>query len=161
MVEEMRTEIVIRRADENDLPRIAELAGQLVRMHHRTDPERFHLPADVVGGYAWWFRRELARSEALLFAACRGPQIVGYAYGSLEGRDWNLLLDRHGAIHDVFVEENARRLGAGRNLLEALVRGLEALGAPRIVLMTMVGNEAAQALFRALGFRPTMLEMTR
>ena len=42
-----------------------------------------------------------------------------------------------------------------------MVARLEALGAPRVVLSTMVGNEAAQRLFRQCGFRPTMLEMTR
>jgi hypothetical protein len=35
------------------------------------------------------------------------------------------------------------------------------LGAERVLLSTMVGNETAQHLFRATGFRPTMLEMTR
>jgi len=45
--------------------------------------------------------------------------------------------------------------------VEELVRALEALGAPRVVLSTMVGNETAQRLFQDCGFRPTMLEMTR
>ena len=78
-----------------------------------------------------------------------------------EDRDWNLLLDRHGVVHDIFVAERARRLGAGAQLLDALLRELEALGAPRIVLYTMVSNENAQRLFRSRGFRPTMLEMMR
>ena len=49
--------------------------------------------------------------------------IVGYAYGALEGRDWNLLLDAHGAVHDIFVAAEARRGGVGRQLVEALVLG--------------------------------------
>jgi len=61
----------------------------------------------------------------------------------------------------VFVVPEARREGAGRKLIAELVAALERLGAPRIVLSTMVGNEAAQRLFRQCGFRPTMLEMTR
>ena len=96
-----------------------------------------------------------------MLVAERGSEIVGYAYGALESRDWNMLLDAHGAMHDVFVAAEARRGGVGRQLVDAMVQGLEALGAPRIVLSTMVGNEAAQRVFRACGFRPTMLEMTR
>jgi RimJ/RimL family protein N-acetyltransferase len=46
-------------------------------------------------------------------------------------------------------------------LVSAVVAALEALGARRIVLSTMVGNESAQRVFRACGFRPTMIEMTR
>ena len=91
----------------------------------------------------------------------RDGAILGYGYGSLEGRDWNALLDEHGAIHDIMVDESARRSGAGRALVVAMSEALEAMGAPRIVLSTMVQNTAAQALFAACGFRATMLEMTR
>jgi ribosomal protein S18 acetylase RimI-like enzyme len=153
--------LLIRPAREVDLPRVAELAAQLVRMHHDADPSRFLLVDRVEEGYAWWLARELARSQAVVLVASEDERIVGYAYGTLEDRDWNLLLDAHGAIHDVLVTEEVRRRGVGRKLVEALLLALEKLGAPRVVLSTMVQNEAAQRLFRQIGFRPTMLEMTR
>lgn len=87
--------------------------------------------------------------------------IEGYSYGTLEERDWNLLIDAHGAIHDVFVDDSARRHGVGRRLVSGMIEALESLGASRILLSTMVGNLAAQGLFATVGFRPTMLEMTR
>src|SRR6185295_10137803 len=95
----------IRRATSIDLPRLAELAGKLVRMHYAVDPARFFLPERVEEGYAWWFERELRRKGAVILAATEGETIVGYAYGTREERDWNMLLDEHGAIHDVFVAE--------------------------------------------------------
>jgi ribosomal protein S18 acetylase RimI-like enzyme len=151
----------IRRASEHDLPAVAALAHALVLQHHETDGSRFFLPESVEEGYLWWFRRELARERAVVLVAVREDAVVGYAYGTREERDFNLLLDEHGAIHDVFIAPEARRSGAARQLLAALVEALTALGAPRIVLHTMVDNLAAQALFRSLGFRSTMLEMTR
>jgi ribosomal protein S18 acetylase RimI-like enzyme len=157
----MSTDIIIRRALAVDLDRAAQLAGRLARMHHDADGDRFFLPDQVEQGYRWWFTRELERPAAVVLVALQGPELVGYCYGALEERDWNLLLDRHGTIHDVYVDEHARRSGAGGQLLDAMIRELEALGAPRIVLSTMVNNERAQRLFRARGFRPTMLEMTR
>jgi ribosomal protein S18 acetylase RimI-like enzyme len=153
--------IVVRRAEERDLSEVARLAGELVRMHHATDPSRFFLPERVEEGYARWLSHELARAQAIVLVAAKGTNIVGYAYGTLESRDWNMLLDVHGALHDVFVADEARRAGVGQQLVDAMVQGLEALGAPRIVLSTMVGNEAAQRVFRACGFRATMLEMIR
>jgi RimJ/RimL family protein N-acetyltransferase len=42
-----------------------------------------------------------------------------------------------------------------------MIERLGALGAPRIVLKTSTKNAAAQQLFASLGWRPTMLEMTR
>jgi ribosomal protein S18 acetylase RimI-like enzyme len=151
----------IRRAREADLPETARLAAALVRMHHAVDPARFFLPERVEEGYAGWLGRELARREAVILVAVRGGALVGYAYGAIEGRDWNSLLEEHGAVHDLFVDESARRGGVGRALLSTLVSELESLGALTVVLSTMVGNDAAQALFRACGFRPTMVEMTR
>lgn len=153
--------MIIRLAEPADLLRVAALAARLVRMHHEQDQDRFFLPDDVERGYAWWFSRELPRDEAVILVAVEGEEIVGYTYGTLEDRDWNMLLDRHGAIHDVYVDESARKAGIGKKLVEAIVDALEKKGAPRIVLGTMVQNERAQRVFRACGFRPTMLEMTR
>ena len=154
-------EIKIRPATPADLPRVAPLAGALVRMHHAVDPSRFFLPDNVEEGYAWWFERELRRAEAFVIVADKGGEIVGYAYGTREERDWNALLDEHGYVHDIFVAPEARRDGVGRKLMLAAIDELTRRGAPRIVLTTMVSNEAAQRLFASCGFRPTMIEMTR
>ena len=152
---------VVRPAREQDIASIAPLAGQLVRMHHAVDPHRFFLPERVEEGYAWWLGRELARDGAVVLVAEDGDRITGYAYGTREERDWNMLLDEHAAIHDVFVAADARGSGTGQKLVTAMVEALQALGAPVIVLSTMVSNEAAQRLFAACGFRATMVEMTR
>jgi ribosomal protein S18 acetylase RimI-like enzyme len=157
----MTAEVRIRRAEPPDLAGIARLAGELVRMHHAVNPERFLLPDEVEKGYLWWLGKETAREQAVVLAALQGSALVGYAYGTLEGRDWNMLLDDHGAIHDLFVDASARRVGVGRALLQEMIGSLEHLGAKRIVLSTMVDNDGAQRLFRACGFLPTMLEMTR
>jgi ribosomal protein S18 acetylase RimI-like enzyme len=59
------------------------------------------------------------------------------------------------------VDPEHRRRGLGRRLLEATLAELKARRAPRVVLSTAVQNEAAQRLFASVGFRPTMIEMTR
>jgi ribosomal protein S18 acetylase RimI-like enzyme len=157
----MSDEPAIRRARIPDLRRVSEFAGELVRLHHTTDTQRFFLPDRVEEGYASWLRRELRNKNAVVLVAERHSELAGYAYGTIEARDWNALLDEHGAIHDVFVTSTGRRAGIGKLLVEGISRELESLGASSIVLSTMVGNEAAQRLFQGCGFRPTMLEMTR
>lgn len=151
----------IRSATEPDLPAIAELARGLVVMHHSRDSGRFFLPDDIERGYVWWFERELRRPQAVILVAVREGQIVGYCYGTRESRDFNLLVDEHGVIHDLFVLPAARGQGTAARLLQAMIAALESLGAPRVLLYTMVDNLAAQAVFKSAGFRPTMLEMTR
>jgi ribosomal protein S18 acetylase RimI-like enzyme len=153
--------VVVRPAEPGDLPAVSRLAGALVRMHHAVDPQRFLLVDNVEDGYAWWLSRQLQNKKAVVLVAVEGAAVVGYAYGTIEERDWNMLLDAHGAVQDILVAEPARRRGVGGQLLDAMLRELEGKGVPRVVLSTMVGNESAQRLFRSRGFRPTMLEMTR
>jgi len=154
-------DLILRPARRDELGAVGRLAGKLVRQHHAFDERRFFLPDRVEEGYAWWFGREIDRDEVVLYVALRGDVIVGYAYGRLEERDWNQLLDACGALHDVWVEEPERRRGVARRLVEATIAALAAKGAPRVVLHTAAGNAAAQALFVRAGFRPTMVEMTR
>lgn len=153
--------MIIRRAQRADLDRLGQLAGALVRFHNSANSRRFMLVDGVEQGYARWFAREIARPEAVVLAAEIDGSIIGYGYGSKEERDWNMLLDEHGAIHDVFVDDTARRGGVGAAIVAALCEALTALGCPRIVLSTMVQNESAQRVFKSMGFEPTMLEMTR
>jgi len=152
---------VIRDATASDVEQAAVLGAQIVRLHHSVDSARFFLPEDIEQGYAWWLRQEIERHTAIVMVAEREGEIIGYAYGAVEERDWDVLIDRHGAVHDVIVAQSARRQGVARALVMALIERLEAMGAPLIVLSAMVQNESAQALARSLGFRPTMIEFTR
>jgi ribosomal protein S18 acetylase RimI-like enzyme len=61
----------------------------------------------------------------------------------------------------VVVDEGGRRAGVATALLEAATEWLRVHGAPRVVLWTAQRNEGAQRLFERLGFRRTMVEMTR
>ena len=151
----------VRPARLRDLPAVSRLAAELVRLHHRLDPQRFLLVEPIEAGYRWFFGREIKRKGAvILVAEDERRKIVGYAYGTMEGRNWNDLLDACGKLNDIYVHEAARRHGVGRLLLDAMRSELTARGAPRIVLLTDWGNPKAHAFFEAAGFRRTMLEMT-
>lgn len=161
----MSAPLHIRGAERADMPAVARLAAQLVRLHHAFDPRRFLCLEPLEPGYERWLTSELARRDAVILVAEKregeaAPTLVGYAYGRLEPRDWNSLIDAHGALHDIFVAEEARKLGAGALLVRAMLTRLRELGAPRVVLHAAVQNEAAQRLFASVGFRPTMVEMT-
>ncbi len=151
----------MREMTKEDLPEVAKLAGKLVRQHFAFDPKRFLAIENPEAGYARYFAGELEDGEAVLVVAEDDGQVIGYAYGRLEPRNWNDLLDACGKLHDVYVDERARGRGAGESLVRDICDRLGKKGAPRIVLLTATQNEAAQRLFTRLGFRTTMLEMTR
>jgi ribosomal protein S18 acetylase RimI-like enzyme len=151
----------IRNATLGDLAAAGALGAEIVRLHHATNPRRFFWLDEVEQGYARWLAGEIERPEAVVLVAELQGSIVGFAYGAIEDRDWSILVDRHGAFHDLCVVQTARRQGIGRALALAMIARLQQLGAPRILLRAMVQNESAQRLAAALGFVPTMLEMTR
>jgi ribosomal protein S18 acetylase RimI-like enzyme len=140
---------------------VARMAAALVREHHARDAQRFMLVEPVEEGYRDWLAREIGRRGAVILVAEEEIEIVGYAYGTLEARNWSELLDACGKLNDVYVKSSARRRGIARRLIDAMLIELKALGAPRVVLSSADGNRAAQQLFTSVGFRRTMIEMTR
>lgn len=153
--------ITVRPARPSDAEALGRMGAALVRQHHGFDAARFMLPDDVESGYRWWLGKELKAKDAVVLVAEREGEVIGYVYGRVEGRDWASLRERCGGFHDIWVEEAARGSGAGTLLAEALVRRFAELGVPRLILMSAAKNESAQRFFARLGWRPTMVEMTR
>jgi ribosomal protein S18 acetylase RimI-like enzyme len=151
----------VRAAAIADLDAMATMAAELVRFHHEIDAQRFLLPDRVQEGYRWWFGKESSNPEAILLVAEVDGAVVGYVYGRIEERDFNMLLSRHAALHDVYLSEAARGSGAAEALLVRFLELVKERGVPRTVLHTATSNVRAQALFIRLGFRSTMIEMTR
>jgi GNAT superfamily N-acetyltransferase len=153
---------VIRRAEERDLEAVGRLGARLLRAHHEFDPLRFMAPrGNTEEGYAWFLGTQLRRDDAVVFVAEWAGQVVGYVYAGIEPQSWKELRDEAGFIHDVYVDESARRCGVATALLEAAADWLAGRGMPRIVLWAAAPNESARHLFEHLGFRHTMSEMTR
>jgi GNAT superfamily N-acetyltransferase len=152
----------IRNAREADLTAIGSQAGRLVRMHHAWDPLRWMMPDGVEAGYARFFASQLDDPDTIILVAedAQGD-VVGYAYAALEPRSWADLREACGKLHDVFVVDRERRHGVGKALVREAMARLRDLGAPRVVLTSAWQNSEAQALFRSLGFRETMVEMAR
>jgi ribosomal protein S18 acetylase RimI-like enzyme len=153
--------VTVRAARPDDLVAVARLAAGLLHLHHDFDPARFLKVDHPEEGYRHFLGVELGDARAVVVVAEESGRITGYAYGRMEPRNWNELLEACGKIHDVYVDASARGHGTATLLVRALVARLEAMGAPRVVLLTATQNESAQKLFARLGFRVTMLEMTR
>jgi GNAT superfamily N-acetyltransferase len=152
----------IRRAEPRDLPAIGHFGVLLLRTHFEFDRQRFMAPRpDSEEGYAWFLGTQLDRDDAVVLVAERAGMVLGYVYAAVEPLSWKELRDEAGFIHDVFVDESARGLGLATALLEAATRWLAGRGVPRVMLWAAAANTSAHRLFQQLGFRATMMEMTR
>jgi GNAT superfamily N-acetyltransferase len=157
-----RDDIVIRRAAESDGPALGKLGAALMRLHYGFDAARFLAPgASPEAGYGRFLASKISSDENVVFVAERDGEVVGYVFAGVEPLSWKELRDVAGFVHDVIVDEEARGHGVGGRLVEAAAEWLLARGVPRIMLWTAEKNEAGQRLFARLGFRRTMVEMTR
>jgi ribosomal protein S18 acetylase RimI-like enzyme len=155
-------DLVIRRAVASDLTVLGRLGASLMRQHHAYDSRRFMAPGDrPEDGYAWFLGTQLEHDDVAIFVAEQNAAVVGYTYIGLEPQSWKELRDACGYVHDIVVETGGQRHGAGAALMEAAFAWLRERKAPRVVLWTSPHNENAQRLFDHLGFRRTMIEMTR
>jgi GNAT superfamily N-acetyltransferase len=158
----MSEAIAIRKATDADLPALGRLGALLLRAHYQFDSQRFMAPgADLEGGYAWFLGTQLREEDVVVLVAEQRASVVGYVYAGLEPQSWKELREACGFIHDVVVDERGRRTGVATALIDAATDWLREQGAPRVILWTAQPNEGAQRLFERLGFRRTMVEMTK
>ena len=116
---------------------------------------------DPESGYGHFLASQLSNNDSILLVAEQEGRVVGYIWAGLEPRSWKELREACGFIDDVVVEAGQRRSGIASALVEAAAAWLKERGAPRVLLWSAEPNEAAQRLFERLGFRRTMVEMTR
>lgn len=115
-------DVTCRPAVESDLPEVRRLACGMSR-----EPVT---PADEA--FAARFRHILARDDWALLVAGDGARLAGYAlvqdYGSGLRRDLSTA-----RLHDIYVDEAARRRGVGRALMDAVTAWCRGRGVPMIL----------------------------
>ena len=153
---------IVRRATPADLPRIGRLGALLVEEHYDFDPRRFLAARPgTPAGYASFMGAQLEDPDVAVLVADDDGDVIGYAFAAIEGYDYMALRGPAGVLHDIIVDPEHRGRGVGRLLLDATLAFFRSRGVPRVVLSTAEQNEAAQRLFASMGFRRTMVEMTR
>lgn len=152
---------VVRKAERRDLDSLGRLGAMLMRTHYSFDPQRFlAAEEDAERGYASFLGAMLRSEKNVIFVAENEGAITGYVWAALEPLSWKELRGPAGFVHDLLVVEEARRGGTAKQLMDAALAWLREQGAPRVILWTAAPNDAARTLFRRLGFRETMVEMT-
>lgn len=156
------TPFTVRPATRADADALGRLGASLVAQHHGFDAQRFMAPsAGTAHGYGSYLSSQIADADTIVLVAEQAGQIVGYVYGTIEGVDYMALRGPAAVLHDVIVAPEVRHAGVGRALVRAILEAFTARQAPRVVLSTAARNETARAFFEGLGFRPTMVELTR
>lgn len=92
--------------------------------------------------------RVLENKNANVFVARDGKKIVGIGLLVI----MPVLVEQRGRIEDVVVDESCRGKGVGRELMEMLLLAARGKGLAAIELSSGPQREAANALYKKLGF---------
>jgi ribosomal protein S18 acetylase RimI-like enzyme len=148
-----------RPATVDDLPRIVELARLL----------RDEL-VPMKGGSLWSNREALAepldhaytqlldRDDALVVVGTVDETVVGFGVVTLEALRSSETL---GVISDLFVEPDARAVGVGESMADALVSFCVSRGCAGIDTLALPGHRAAKNFFEESGFTARAIVMHR
>jgi ribosomal protein S18 acetylase RimI-like enzyme len=150
--------IKVRSAVPEDAQTIAEFALSLFAQHRDYDQERF---ADLgnIEGAKWFYGGCIGAKDAAVLIVENEGRPAGYAYLQYEAVSYADLLESVAWLHDIYLDDSARGIGAGKILIDAAVAAGKELGADKMVLHVAAKNAIGQGFFERAGLRTTMFEM--
>ncbi len=154
----------VRRATRTDIPELA-LLELVLPAHQARSPVFSPLPMPTLEEARAELETDLDDPRFATFVAVRDGRVVGAATGcSLELSSINTALirpARAGFLGYAAVLPDARGLGAGRVLGEAVIAWSRDAGYPTVATDWRATNLEASRAWPALGFRPTFLRLQR
>lgn len=146
--------MVIRRAENNDIPALAALLSQVLDLHHRGRPDIFK------SGTRKYTDGELSlilKDESTpVFVADENGTVLGYAFCMfLRHEHHNVLTDiKTLYIDDLCVDEAQRGKGIGKALYRHVLAFAEASDCYNVTLNVWACNESAIRFYEWLGLTP-------
>ena len=132
--------MIIRKAEEKDIPRILELLGQVLQIHADIRPDIF-IPATTK--YKTDELAELLKNEEkpIYVAADEADVCVGYAFCQLQEQPFsnNMVPFKSFFIDDLCVDQEARGQHIGESLFEYVKNEAKQLGCYEVTLNVWAG----------------------
>ena len=148
--------VTVRHATRADAEAIAGYAVALFELHAKWDPRRFTQIATLEG--ATGFYGDRAEAGSVLVAEVDG-KTAGFAYFEYEPTLYAELATRVLWLHDIYVGEEFRGKGVGREVLNSVTTEAKRLGANKVLLTVAARNDEGRSFFERIGFETTMHEM--
>ena len=155
-----RIAMQIRPATAADVPLVLPMVACVCAMHEKLDAAKYGFLPGVAEMYRSWLtaRAKDARSVFLVAEREEG-KLAGFLIATVEREIPIYRLEEFGFVHDLWVEEEYRHEGVGRQLVMEAVGRFTELGVKQVRLDVAVANSAARGLFEKCGFRTSVTEM--
>ena len=161
-LEEIRRskKMIIRKAEEKDIPRIIELLGQVLQIHADIRPDIF-IPGTTK--YTADELTELLKNEKnpIYVAANEADICVGYAFCQLQEQPFsnNMVPFKSLFIDDLCVDQQARGQHIGERLFEHVKNEAKQKGCYEVTLNVWTGNISAEKFYEKMGMKTKEKQM--
>ncbi len=152
--------MIIRRAQEKDMPDILKLLSQVLEVHHQGRPDLFK------GGVRKYTDSELAElikddSKPIFVGVDDSDRVLGYAFCVfIQHIDNNILTDiKTLYIDDLCVDEEIRGQHVGKQLYEYVLGFAKEQDCYNVTLNVWALNEGAMKFYEACGLKPQKIGM--
>jgi ribosomal protein S18 acetylase RimI-like enzyme len=149
----------IRQATIEDLEAILDYEMKLAAQHQAYNPLRFSVFREHHKLFKEYFEKELCSDKSITNVLIINDEIVGYSLVKMDEDSLENLALGQAWLHDIYIDEKARGLGAGQMLLDASKEAAIKLGSKILMLHVATQNKFAKTLFEKNGFQETMAEM--
>lgn len=141
-------DIVIRKAEEKDVPRIIELLYQVYKVHAEKRPDLFGETGENAKKYTKDELLEIiADKERPIFTAVADGEVKGYAFCVFQRNKGYTSL----YIDDLCVDEKCRHMRIGEALYKYALEFARENGCYNITLNVWEGNDDAKKFYQKMG----------
>ena len=157
--------MTIRPATAEDVPAVIPMVEKLAKLHEQWDPVRYDYKPGAAEMYRKWLATRAGDPRSVFLVADHErlladvPFLVGFVIGTVESAIPIYRTAAFGFVHDLWVEEDYRNEGIGRQMAMLAIEKFRAIGVNQVRLETAACNEPARKLFASVGFRPASSEM--
>lgn len=152
--------MMIRKAEERDIPRIMELLGQVLQIHADIRPDIF-IPGTTK--YTADELKELLKNkEKLIYIAANEADVcVGYAFCQLQEQPFsnNMVQFKSLFIDDLCVDQQARGQHIGESLFEYVKNEAKRMNCYEVTLNVWAGNASAEKFYEKMRMKAKERQM--
>ena len=160
LLADWRIKMIIRKAEETDIPIILELLKQVLQIHADIRPDIF-IPGTTK--YTADELMELLKNdEKPIYVAVDEDNVcVGYAFCQLQEQPFsnNMVQFTSLFIDDLCVDTTIRGKHIGQKLFEHVKKEAVRLGCYEVTLNVWEGNDSAKAFYEKMGLKPKETQM--
>ena len=148
----------IRQAEPDDLDAIEDIWKELMRLHGRVD-EYFRISPTAEANHRDYATLLIEDKTRRVLVADYDGRLLGYVVAEIVAYPPIYRRDRYGHIGAIAVAESARRIGIGRQLLDAALDWFREQGLERAECEVAVRNEISRSFWAEAGFRSVVETM--